>query len=278
MHRNTFFSDTTMPSNEDIKDVSIIPAQRFADLILDIGTYLLASGAHCGRINSNINRLAQTWGFDVNLDPTFKGLLVTVKDKNNADNSTTCYRTSPPHSVHLSVITSVSKLSWRVVDYNLPIDEAEREFHAIKRMPSYPGWIVAIAVGFSCAGLCFFSFGDIYNAMIAFLGASVGCIFRIKITKMNFNPMISMSIAAFISTIITGLGSVYNIGEHPDAAMATGVLYLIPGVPLINCVIDLIEGYLPSALNRALFGGFILLCIAAGMTICITLLGISNFN
>ncbi len=39
-----------------------IPAQRFADLVLDIGTYLLASGAHCGRLNSNLGRLASTWG------------------------------------------------------------------------------------------------------------------------------------------------------------------------------------------------------------------------
>ena len=60
--------------------------------------------------------------------------------------------------------------------------------------------------------------------------------------------------------------------------MATAVLYLIPGVPLINSVIDLIEGYLSSAVNRALFAGFILLCIAAGMTLSITLMGIDNFK
>ena len=56
-----------------------IPAQRFADLALEVGTYLLASGAHCGRLNSNIGRLAKTWEFEIDLNPTFKGLLVTVK-------------------------------------------------------------------------------------------------------------------------------------------------------------------------------------------------------
>lgn len=255
-----------------------ISAQRFADLVLDVGTYLLASGAHCGRINSNLGRLATTWGFTMSLDPTFKGLLVTVQDQNDEKNMVTSYRNSPAHSVHLSVITDVSRLSWRTIENNLTIEEVEKEFAQIKSKKHYNTLIIAIAVGFSCAGLCMFSKGDIYNAMIAFAAASVGSIFRVEVAKRKFNPMIAISIAAFISTLITGLGSIYNIGIAPEAAMATGVLYLIPGVPLINCIIDLIEGYLPSALNRALFGGFILLCIAAGMTICITLLGISNFN
>ena len=89
--------------------------------------------------------------------------------------------------------------------------------------------------------------------------------------------MICIAFAAFVTTLITGLGSIYNIGVNPEAAIATAVLYLIPGVPLINSVIDLIEGYLSSAINRGLYAGFILLCIAAGMTLCITLLGIGNF-
>ncbi len=269
----------TMPVDKNKEIVQEhIPAQRFADLILDMGTFLLSSGAHCGRINSNINRLANTWGFEINMDPTFKGLLVKVKDKNNPENTVTSYKTSPIYSVHLAVLTSISHLSWKVQDENLSIEETEREFAAIKAKPNYKSWQVAIAVGFSCAGLCMFSSGDIYNALIAFVAAAVGSTFRVKVASMNFNAMISISIAAFITTLITGLGTLFNIGAHPEAAMATAVLYLIPGVPLINCVIDLIEGYLPAAINRALFGGFILLCIAAGMTLCITLIGINNFN
>lgn len=254
-----------------------IPAQRFADLILDIGTYLLASGAHCGRLNSNLGRLAATWEFDININPTFKGLLVTVKDRNNPANTITCYKSSPSHNVHLAVLTEVSHLSWKVQEEDLSITDVEKAFAVIKAKPNYKDITVAIAVGFSCAGLCLFSQGDWINATIVFVAALIGYMVRIGFTKRKYNPMISISIAAFVTTLITGLGNLYGLGSHPEAAMATAVLYLIPGVPLINCVIDLIEGYLSAAINRALFGGFILLCIAAGMTLCITLMGISNF-
>lgn len=254
-----------------------IPAQRFADLILDIGTYLLASGAHCGRISSNIGRLASAWGFDVDMNPTFKGLFVTVKDQSNPDNTVTCYKSSPPHNVHLAVLTEVSRLSWKMQEENMSIKDVEEAFGIIKRKRHYNEFLIALAVGFSCAGLCLFSFGDEINALVALVAAFVGSMTRAFVSKKRFNPMIAIGIAAFITTVITGFGRLYNIGSHPEAAMATAVLYLIPGVPLINCVIDLIEGYLSSAINRALFGGFILLSIAAGMTLCITLMGISNF-
>lgn len=255
-----------------------VSAKRFAHLILDIGTYLMSSGAHCGRINSNIKRVAQKWGFDVNMQLTFKGLLVSVKNGNNKEDSITLYKEAPQHNVHLEVLTNISRLTWRVLDEDLTIDEIEKELEQIKSKPTYNPWVVSLAVAFACAGLCVFSLGDIYNALIAFVAAFIGSVTRFGIAGKNFNPMISIAIAAFVTTMITGAGSLFNVGVNPQAAMATAVLYLIPGVPLINCVIDLIEGYLSSAMNRALFAGFVLLCIAVGMTLSITLMGISNFN
>ncbi len=259
-------------------DSKNITSKRFARLILDIGTFLLASGAHCGRVNMNIKRMADAWGFDVNLQPTFKGLLVSVQNKNNENDSITLFKESPPHVVHLRILTEISHLTWDVYEEGLTIEETEQAFEEIKKLPHYNMWIVSVAVGLSCAGLCLLSLGDVYNALIALVAATIGSICRFKISNMQFNPMIAISIAAFITTFITGLGSVFQIGTSPEAAMATAVLYLIPGVPLINTVIDLIEGYISSSINRAMFSGLILLTIAVGMTLCITLLGISNFN
>ncbi|MEN9917605.1 MAG: hypothetical protein RL662_41 [Bacteroidota bacterium] len=259
-------------------DKQYISSKRFVTLILDIGTFLLASGAHCGRVKSNIKRMADTWGFDINIQPTFKGLLMSAQSKSDDNDSITLFKESPPHMVNLQILTEVSHLSWLVHDQNLSIEDTEIAFSRIKKIQPYNRWIISVAVGISCAGLCVFSQGDFYNALVAFIAAFVGSICRFKITDLRFNVMISISFAAFITTLITGLGSLYDIGTNPDAAMATAVLYLIPGVPLINTVIDLIEGYLSSAINRAMFSALILMTIAVGMTLCISLLGIENFN
>ncbi len=254
-----------------------ISAQRLANLVLDIATYLIASGAHCGRVNRNINRIANVWNFDIHLDLTFKGVLTTVKDRSNPKNVVTRYKETPPHSIHLNILSQISALSWRVHDEKLSIDEVEKLYSNIKKIKAYNTLTVAIAVALSCAGLCLFSFGDYKNALVAFIAAFSGYLVRAFMSKIKFNTIIYITAAAFVTTLITGFAAKFSIGRAPEAAIATAVLYLIPGVPLINSVIDLIEGYISSSINRMLFSGFILLCIATGMTLCITLIGINNF-
>ncbi|NDW10159.1 threonine/serine exporter ThrE family protein [Dysgonomonas sp. 520] len=256
----------------------IISAKQFANFGLDVGTYLLASGAHCGRLDTNIKRMAVRWGFNVELNPTFRGLLISVQNMRDESDTITLFRESPGHNVHLAILTEVSQLSWKVYDKCLAFDETVRAFEDIKNKKHYNCWIIAFAVGLACAGLCLLSKGDYYNAAVAWIGAFMGSVLRYKISKYKYNNMIAIGIAAFVTTLVTGLGAIYGIGTNTETAMATAVLYLIPGVPLINCVIDLIEGYLSSSINRALFAAFVLLCIAAGMTLCITLLGIDNFQ
>ena len=254
-----------------------IPAQRVANLVLDMATYLLASGAHCGRVNRNINRMANVWDFDVHLQLTFKGVLTTVKDRNNLTNVVTRYKEAPAHSIHLNIISEISALSWRVHDDKLSFAEVEKQYAKIKEIKPYSMLVVTFAISLSCAGLCLFSAGDYLNAIVTFLAAFLGYATRTFLANRSFNAMIYVGTAAFITTLITSIGAKLGIGGNPEAAIATAVLYLIPGVPLINSVIDLIEGYLTSSMNRIVFSGFTLLCIAAGMTLCITFFGINHF-
>ena len=125
--------------------------------------------------------------------------------------------------------------------------------------------------------------GDWRDAIIGFIASITGMAARSLIIKQDYNLMFSFVVAAFITTLITSLHltgifePLWGLSAAPDRALATAVLYLVPGVPLTNSLIDLIEGYIPSAMVRAAFGTFILLCIAVGMSISILLFGINQF-
>ncbi len=254
-----------------------ISIDDFADLALDVGTSLIASGAHSGRVHTNIKRLAEKWKFSIQMNLTYNGILITVRDVSEPTKTVTRYRNTPPHSVHLAQLTEYSRMTWKVADGDLSFAETIEEVKRIKQNRNYNHWIVAVAVGFSCACLCVLAGGSFLNGCIAFVAAFVGSVTRFHIVKWKFNPMISFVIASFVTSMIAGMDTLFSIGTSPEATLATAVLYLVPGVPLINSVIDLIEGYLTSAWNRALFGAFILLCIAVGMALSIALLGINNF-
>lgn len=254
-----------------------IQADRFARLILDMSTLLLSSGAHCGRINRNVQRFAETWNFKTDLFISFTGVSVTVMDLHDPENKATSNRQASTHGAHYGILTEISLLSWKAYEEKMSIDEVEKQLTIIHHMPRHNKWVVRIGIGFACAALCVLAGGDWVNGCIAFVAATLGLIARQQVVAWKFNAMIAILFSAFVTTMISGMDMLYQIGQSPEKTIATSVLFLIPGVPLINSVIDLFEGYLPTALARGAFGGFVLLCIAVGMSLSISLIGVSNF-
>lgn len=252
-----------------------IEADELADFLLDIGIFLLASGAHCGRVWRNCKRIANYWGMEINLNPTITGMLISVREIDNHENTVTRYKTAPEHKVHFEILTLISHLSWKISKGQLSFEEAKNELRKIQQTKNYNYWVVGLVVGISCACLCRISGGGIMDLLFTFSAAFAGSIIRTWILKLEFNAFLSFIIASFITTTIASLDSIFQVGIAPEVTLATAVLYLIPGVPLINSVIDLLEGYLTSAIARSLFAASIITCIAAGMTLSIMLLGIN---
>jgi uncharacterized membrane protein YjjP (DUF1212 family) len=83
--------------------------------------------------------------------------------------------------------------------------------------------------------------------------------------------------ASLVATLIAGMDVLYGLGRFPESSVATTVLFLIPGVPLINSIIDLLKGYMSIGIARGTFAGLILLCVAVGMFVGISLIGLKNF-
>lgn len=267
-----------MLSEVEILDEGPASACRVADLLLDIGAVLLVSGAHCGRVNRNVERVAKQWGYHVDLFMSFTGLNVTIRNLEYPDQRIGRFRRCALPGVHFGIVTEVSLLTWRVLEENLSIDEVERKVAEIKGMPHHPRWWILLGAGSACGCLCLLAGGDWVDGGIAFIAAICGLFARQEVVKRRFNPLISFIVASVITTLIAGCDAIYHIGQSPEKALATAVLYLVPGVPLINCVIDLIEGYIPTAIARGVFGGLILLCIAVGMSLAIMLLGVHHFH
>ena len=51
-----------------------------------------------------------------------------------------------------------------------------------------------------------------------------------------------------------------------EIALATSVLYLIPGVPLINGVIDILEGHTLTGISRLTNALLLIICLAIGLS------------
>lgn len=254
-----------------------IKAHEMANFLLEVATFLLSSGAHCGRVWRNCNRMAEHWGFSIHLNPTFVGVMISVWDKSDRYNTISLYKTAPTHKIHFEVLTLISRLCWSVTRENLSFEQACEELKRIKRAKTYDYRLVSLAVGLSCACLCYLIGGGWVDAFVVLVAACVGAFARYHMLQWGINMFLSFIFASFITTFIAAQNQLWQLGDAPEASLATAVLYLIPGVPLINSIIDLLEGFLVSSLARSLFSASILCCIAVGMVLCITMLGIDRF-
>jgi len=84
---------------------------------------------------------------------------------------------------------------------------------------------------------------------------------------MRFNPYLCIFFASLVSTMLSGLAVKYGFGENPEAAFSTSVLYLVPGVPLINSFTDLLDGNIMNGMVRGANGLIITLSIALGLLV-----------
>lgn len=163
-----------MTPNEMVADEGSAAACRTADLLLEMGSVLLVSGAHCGRVKRNIERVAEQWGYKVELFLSFTGLMLSIQDAQRPARRVARFKSCPLLGVHFGKVTEISLLTWNVLDHDLSIDEVEKRLHEIKAIPHHPRWMILLGVGAACACLCLLVDGSWKDAGVAFMQAFAG--------------------------------------------------------------------------------------------------------
>jgi len=75
--------------------------------------------------------------------------------------------------------------------------------------------------------------------------------------------------------MIGSTGYLFGWGTTPDMALGTSMLYLVPGVPLINGVMDIIDGHVLAGFSRLVNACMLIICIALGLSFTLLITGIS---
>ena len=109
---------------------------------------------------------------------------------------------------------------------------------------------------------------------MTFLASSVGMIVRQEIGHRHFNPFLNFSVTAFVTTLISAQAVTFQIGNEPFIAMASSVLMLVPGVPLINAVADILKGYVNMGIARFVMASLLTLATAMGIIGAMNIVGV----
>ncbi|MGL4347738.1 MAG: threonine/serine ThrE exporter family protein [Chitinophagaceae bacterium] len=243
----------------------IYEANELGALLLDVGTALLNSGASCARILVTINRIATTYNYAVHTSITPKTISLSLHNEDDTIVLFNGLRSIIAQGVNFMTIASISQLSWKAIEQNLTIQEVKEKLQKILLTPHYPRYIVLFFVSLAGSSFCYTFNGNIQAMIITFCATFVGLFVRQEAAKHKFNPYICVFLGAFAASLFSGAFIDTGKNIYEEHAFATSVLFLIPGVPLINCITDLIDGNILNGIVRGVNALMFAFAIALGL-------------
>ncbi|MGL4484689.1 MAG: threonine/serine ThrE exporter family protein [Anaerovoracaceae bacterium] len=240
-------------------------ANEIGALLLDIGTALLSSGASCARILVTINRIATNYNYIAYTSITHKSISLTLHNEDDKIVLFSGLRTIAAQGVNFRTIAAISRLSWKTIDENLVIHEVKEKLQKILTNPHYPRGVILFFVSIAGAAFCFSFGGDAKAMLITFCATFVGLFVRQEAVKYKFNAYICVFLGALSASLFSGAFIETGKDIYAEHAFATSVLFLIPGVPLINCFTDLIDGNILNGIVRGINALIFAFAIALGL-------------
>jgi len=254
------------------RENSIEVRQRaISRLVAQAGQMLLAHGAESTLVGDIMRRMGRASGADeVEVSLSASSIVVTTFIDNRCMTTT---RRSPDRGINMRVVTQIQRICIMMEKGVLNYSFAQERLNKINP-ERYNRWLVVVMIGLSCSAFSRLSGGDWAIFGVAFVASSVGMVIRQEIGHRHFNPLLNFAVTAFFTTLISAQAAVFDIGNQPFIAMASSVLMLVPGFPLINSVADMVKGYINMGIARFVMGSLLILATCLGIVGAMTLVGV----
>lgn len=250
-----------------------VEPSALGEILLTIASLLMSNGASSNRIRLTVTRISDRFGYHTSMMITNMAITLVITD-DHGNNLYQSLRRNAPHVVNFETVSGISRMSWRAAEEAWTLDQITDELERIKQLPHYPRWLVLGAVGLAGAAFSRLFGGDAL-AMATTFGATVAGLFvRQEAVKHKFNFYLCIFFAAFTAAFLAGLVKTLLPDSSLEHAFAASVLFLIPGVPLLNSFVDMMDGNLLNGIVRGVNTLIISFAIALGVLSTLGILGL----
>ena len=191
----------------------------------------------------------------------------------------TTARRNVDRGVNMTVVSSVQRIMLAAEEGRLDRVGVHEALEAVQqRTQVYPPWLVLLLVALSCACFARLSGGDWPVCALTFAASVCGMRVRQWLGGLHFNAMLVFMATAFVTSLIAGLGLRFQVGNDAHIAMASAVLMLVPGFPLINSLSDVLKGFMNMGIGRWALATVLTLGSSLGIVMALAVLGIDNWS
>jgi len=247
-------------------------------VILELARILLENGAETRRVFETTREASRLFDVDeFNVLVTHRSVIVTV----GIDTVTvTRNKRVGTLTVNLSKVANISSLIAEAKQGGkvTPLELKEQLDAVEASSQPYHLGVIIVMVGLACGGFCRIAGGDWLAFAACTAGASAGFYARHKMVKAYFEPMLCVLVGAFLSAMISSsLARVLGTATFSNS-VAASVLYLVPGIPMINAVSDLLKGHMLTGIARSVTVLLTAVFVALGLILAMKLSGLSYYG
>lgn len=233
------------------------------DFVAEYASYLLGSGVHTSRVIRNAQRIGTSQGVDIQLSSFQKSIIITVHDERSGEVVTRVVKI-PALPISFERNSDLSALSWDAVDEHLSLTDLRDRYGELIANQRMDPIFVLLTVGLANASFCRLFGGDWTAVGIVFTSTLVGFSTRQWMQAHAVNHFLVFILSAFLASLCAS--SALGFDCTAEVAIATSPLFLVPGVPLINGVIDIVEGHILIGCSRLINALLLIVCIAVGLS------------
>lgn len=235
----------------------------------DYAAYMFGCGVHTSRVIRCTERIARALLTEVEISYTFRHFVITMRDLSD---NTVLTRVATVQMLPISFQrnTDLSALSWQAVDEHLSLLEIKERYARLISKPRINPNVVLVLVGLANACFCRLFGGDALAMLIVFFATVAGFGLRQYMQKRHVNHFIVFVMAAYVASMCASVSLLFNCTAQ--IAIATSPLFLIPGVPLINSFVDVLDGHVLVGFSRLVTTLLLIMCIAIGLSFTLMLM------
>lgn len=236
--------------------------EEILDFLEEYTRRLLGSGVHTSRVIRNAMRIATSQGTDLNIFVTVRCIIMTLRHV-RSHHTLTRVVAIPALPISFELNSDLSALSWDACDESLSLPQIRERYDAIVAKPHRPAWLVTLLLSLANGAFCRLFQGDWTAVLCVIVATAIGVTVKSSLLRMRVNTYFAVALAAFTASMCASVSLLTDCTA--SVALATSPLFLVPGVPLINSVIDTLEGHILTAVSRLVRALLLVMCIAFGL-------------
>jgi inner membrane protein yjjP len=244
-------------------------------LCIQTALLLLQHGVESTVVVQMASRLGVALGVDsVECALTPNAVILSTLSNNHCITTT---RKNTDKGINMQVVTEVQHIVIAAEHHIYDLRHVREKLDRIKPL-KYNRYLVVVMVGLSCACFSHLAGGDWTIFGITFIASALAMYIRQIISARHFNPLIVFAVTAFVASLVAGSALKYELGNDPQIALASSVLLLVPGFPLVNSLADILKGHINMGIARWVIATVLTFGSCIGIVFALSLLNITGWG